>query len=1185
MNAPDRDDAQDLLSQLLTEEGFEPAHPLDAPISRREFAGPSPAGFAQELVWLLDRADPGNTAYNMALSRRAIGRLDVAALKRTLQELIARHEAFRTTFVPGPDFPLQVIREPRPVELLLLDLRRLPVADREPAARRTLEERSRTPFDLASDQLLRATVVQLADTEHFLLIETNHIVYDGWSSGLVIREIEELYTSFVTGRAPSLPPAPPIRYRDYAAWERERLQGPRLAELLDYWRIQLADVPASLELPTDRPREAAPRFEGGQVECLLPPATLEELRRLAKDHDATLYMVLLAGFQTVLHRWSGQETIVTGSANAGRLHPETEGVVGYLANTLVLRTGFAGDPTFAALLDRVRETCLGAYDHQEIPLEKLVLELRRDRVGSPAPLFQVVLTMQNVAGDPLELPGVTLEPLGIAAGATKFDLTLFPGERPEGLRLALAYRSDIFDATTATRFLGHLATALTAAVAAPETPVSTLPLLTTPERRELTGWNATDWTEGPASTITAMFETRARTHPDREAVRSGETGLTYAALEANANRIAQWLIQHGVTTGTPVGLCLERSTGMIEGLLGVLKAGGMYIPLVPDLPAARLAQQVAEGGAQIVVTTAEYLPLLPSGLTVLTLDRDAAELAALPASPPPARSGPADPAYVLFTSGSTGTPKGVTVTHGNVVHYTRAIARVLELDLAGNHDPWQCGTVSTLGADLGNTAIFPALLSGGTLHVLPGPVAMDAARFAEYVAAHPLDLLKITPNHLRALLAGRAAADILPQRWLVVGGEACPWDLAAAVRDAGRCRMLNHYGPTETTVGVCTYEIGARPGGPGMSSTVPIGLPLANTHAYVLDGRGQELPVGIPGELFIGGLGVAIGYLNRPDLTAERFVTRHGERLYRTGDRVRRLPTGDLEFLGRADDQVKIRGYRVEPGEVEAVLTSLPGVRQAAVVARPAADAALQLVAYVSADPSQPNDALAAGLAERLPAYMVPAAWVRLESLPLNANGKVDRRALPEPQAASLPESNGAPNTETQRALVALWSDVLKRDAVGIHANFFELGGHSLLAIRLLGRIAKQFGVRLSLRALFDAPTIEQLAELLTPRHPMEAPLAALWAEVLKKDAVGRDDDFFALGGHSLLAIRLLGRIARQFGVRLPLRTLFDHPTVAGLAPLIAPPGEALPAQAPTSGPTRRSRTPLAPGSDDRREG
>jgi amino acid adenylation domain-containing protein len=697
--------------------------------------------------------------------------------------------------------------------------------------------------------------------------------------------------------------------------------------------------------------------------------------------------------------------------------------------------------------------------------------------------------------------------------------------------------------------LGHLETLLTAAVADPATPLSRLPLLSAAELAQLATWNATTRVLGAPITMSGLIATAAARHPGQPAVVSGDTTLSWEELRRGASRLARALQARGVGPDVPVGLCLERSADLVVAMVGILWSGGAYVPLLPDLPPARLGQQLGASGTRLVVTLAGHRSLFPPGTELLELDTEAAALAGYEGTPPDCPATPAHLAYVLFTSGSTGAPKGVAVTHGNLVHYTRAVAWRLGLDLTGGETSWHCGSVSTLAADLGHTSVFPALASAGTLHVLAADLVLDRTRFQDYVARHPLDLLKITPSHFSALAGPEFASEHLPTRWLVLGGEACPWSLVDAVLARNTCRVLNHYGPTETTVGATTFEPAAHDVSRWSPATVPIGAPLPNVVAELLDSRQQPVPIGVPGELWLGGAGVARGYLGRPDLTAERFVTLGEGRRYRTGDRVRRLPTGDLEFLGRLDTQVKLRGHRVELGEIETVLALHPSVRHAVVT--PAGET---LVGYVVEGSPVTDAELAAHTAAALPDFMVPAQWLRLDRLPLTANGKLDRTALPAPTVAApaaAAEGGGDPRNEIEAGLARHWADVLKRERVARTENFFALGGHSLLAIRLLGRLAKAYGVRLSLRTLFENPTIETLAPFLTPRHRFEEPLSAIWSEILKRDTVDRDANFFAMGGHSLLAIRLLGKVAKGFGVRLSLRTLFEQPTVALLAPAI----------------------------------
>jgi len=745
----------------------------------------------------------------------------------------------------------------------------------------------------------------------------------------------------------------------------------------------------------------------------------------------------------------------------------------------------------------VRDSVLGAFEHQDTPLESLVLELHRGRAQSHAPLFRVVLTMQDLKGADLRLGNATITPVELDQTATKFDLTLLATERPDGLDLSLWYRTDLFAAGTADRLLGHLRTLLEAVVADPSRSVADVPLATQRERDQLTEWNSTQIDEGTPATFVELFEAQAARVPDRDALVTSAGACTYAELDARANALAATLRDKGVRRDIPVGLLLDRSIEAIVGLLGIIKSGGCYVPLSEDAPPARIAQQITECGATVVVTSEARAAGLPSGVAAVLV-----ESAAASALPIASSVAPEALAYVLYTSGSTGVPKGVAVTHANIVHYARAVSRVLAdipASQAGDGfaqlDGLHFGLVSTLAADLGLTSVLPALLSGGTLHVLAKDVATEPARFADYVRDHPLDIVKMTPNHLTALTMGKTGRDLaplLPRKWIVLGGEPLRIETARALLSANACRVLNHYGPTETTVGVCTFPVtAARVDDVAAlgAQTVPIGYPLANSRAYVVDECNVEVPVGVLGELLLGGDGVARGYFGDDSRTAERFVSFRDERVYRSGDRVRRLANGAIEFLGRADDQVKVRGFRVEPGEIAAMLRTHPGVEAAEVLLRRDDDED-QLVAYVvprtagyavSHTDRPTAERMREWVAAQLPEYMVPAQVMLIDTMPLTANGKLDRAALPVPGAGTAAGAESvAPRNEIEAQLCAIWSDVLKKDTVGVTDNFLSLGGHSLLAIRVLGKISKAFGVRLPLRTLFETPTVEALAAAIT---------------------------------------------------------------------------------------------------------
>ncbi|MDQ2857575.1 MAG: amino acid adenylation domain-containing protein [Candidatus Eremiobacteraeota bacterium] len=1067
---------------------------FDFEISRRNGAEPAPLSFAQELLWLMDRASPGTSVWNVPRAFRVRGPLDAAALERALSVVCERHEVLRTVFEDSPKGPRQIVR-PHDFTLARIDLSaEASSAQQAELCERLLRNEAQRPFDLTRDVLLRAVLVTLAPDDRVFALTSHHIVSDGWSKSVLFGELSALYDGFAAGRACDLP-ALPIQFGDYAVWERAPERQATVASDLEYWSAQLRLLPV-LDLPTDFPRTAVRSYEGARSVLTLPQALVDGIAGLSRARGVTPYMTLLAAYAALLHRYGGQDDVAIGSPIAARMHEETEGLIGYLANTLVLRCRLDGDPSFTAMLARVRETCLQAYEHHEIPFEQLVLKLQVGQQLSPAPFFQALLTMEDTLPAELRLGAATVEPIEADRGQIKVDLTLLAARVPDGLRLALWYRCDLFAPATAARMLGHLRTLLEAAIADPAQAISTLPLLTTAEEIELRRSNATsrDFSTAP---VTQRFADAARREPEATAVAFGEVRSSYREVQDRAQALARRLARLGVGRGAFVGLSFERSPEFVAGLLGILQAGAAYVPLSPDLPPVRLALQVAESGVRIIVTSAANSHLFAAPLTVLCLDEDDEDdgvesgipvhnLALAPAV------GVEDAAYVVFTSGSTGVPKGVVVTHGNLANYVEALAERLELDPS---EPMSFAFVSSPAADLGNTSLFGALCSGGTLHVIPAEAAHNGASFGALMMASPVDVLKITPSHLRALLVGSPGPVPLPRRWLILGGEACPWEFARLVRTLGTCRILNHYGPTEATIGATTYfvddagdagDAGDADVAQHRAGTVPIGKPFANVTCYVLDERRNHVPVGIPGELYIGGRGVAAGYLNRPDLTAERFLpdsfaSRDGGRLYRTGDRVRRLPSGELEFLGRFDGQVKVRGYRVELGEVESVLAEHPAVAQSVAMLRERVSGEPQLVAYVVA-PADVETELRTWLQDRLPDYMLPSAIVRLERFPLSPNGKVDRALLPDPHVSSSAVNIVAPRTPTEEAIEKIWAEVLHHERLGVTEDFLALGLHSILAIRALGKLSRTFDVRLPLRALFEAPTIAALATLVDAR-------------------------------------------------------------------------------------------------------
>ncbi|NOK35298.1 non-ribosomal peptide synthase/polyketide synthase, partial [Corallococcus exercitus] len=1062
------------------------------PLGRVSREQPLPLSFAQQRLWFLDRLEPGSPAYNLCAAVRLDGVLDVAALERAFSEVVRRHEPLRTTFhADAEGHARQHIHPPAPLGLARVDVSSLSPEVRELEVQRLAREVSRRPFDLSTGPLLHVTLARLSDTHHVLVLCMHHIVSDGWSMGVLVREVGALYEAFRRGQ-PSPLTELVVQYVDHAAWQRDGFQGEAMARHLEWWRQQLSGMPPHLELPTDSPRPSVQRFDGGSQPVHLPLEVWEPLKAVARSEDATPFMVLLAAFQLLLHRYSGQDDLCVGSPISGRSKGETEGLIGFFVNPLVLRSRLAVGRTFRQRLAQVRETTLGAYAHQDVPFETLVDALRPVRELGRSPLFQAQLVMQPDPLPRLTLPGLTLERLPLENTAAKFDLSLALTETAHGLSGSLEYATALFTPATAARMVEHLLTLLQAAVAAPDTLVEALPLSGAAERqRLLKDWAASATPFAPRPSVLSLFEEQATLRPQAPAVACEEQVLTYAQVEARANQLAWHLRSLGVGADSCVALCLERSVDLVVALLGVWKAGAGYVPVDPELPASRREAMVRAVNAAAVITHAVREEAgAPARVPTVALDTQAAVLAGLPTTRPPATLTPQHVAYVLFTSGSTGEPKGVAVTQGQLLNYVQAATQRLGLETCASF-----ALVSTFSADLGNTVLFPALCTGGLLHVLTRERATQPADFAAYFQRHPVDCMKIVPSHLSALMTAPEPRWVLPRKRLVLGGEGASWQLLESVHAlAPDCEVFNHYGPTETTVGVLAGRVVLPPEQP-RSASVPLGRPLANTRVYVLDAALGLAPQGVPGELYVGGEQVTRGYVGQPGLTAERYLPdpfspEAGARMYRTGDRARWLADGQLAFLGRADFQVKLRGFRIELGEVEKALEQSPGVRQAVVVLREDSPGVKRLVAYVVPREGQEVDssALRSHLQAKLPEYMVPSAFVALEALPLNANGKLDRQALPLPEAsASAQASFVAPRTPVEIQLARIWAQVLGLPRVGVHDNFFELGGDSIISLQVVAR-ARLVGLSLATRDLFQHQTLEALA--LVARASSDAPSA-----------------------------------------------------------------------------------------------
>ncbi|MBV9774813.1 MAG: amino acid adenylation domain-containing protein, partial [Gemmatimonadetes bacterium] len=1042
-------------------------------IARRAGGGDPPLSFAQERLWFVDRLQPGSTVYNLFAGLRLPGEMDEGALERAVGEIVRRHESLRTVFREVDGGPVQVIAPFRGFTLPVEDLSRLDGAAREAEVRRRAARERAHVFYLAAGPLFRATLLRLGEAEHVLFLCTHHAVSDGWSHEVLLRELSALYAAYREGRESPLPELP-VQYADYAVWQRSRPEGTD-GEHVAYWKRRLAGAPELLALPTDHPRPPAPSFRGARVPVEVPPEVLDRLRELARGEAATLHMVVLAAFQALLARYAGTTDVVVGTPVAGRTHREMEGLIGLFVNTLVLRTDLAGDPDFRELLGRVRETALGAYQHQEVPFERIVAEVSPQRSLSHAALFQVMFQLDEAGGG--DGGAFPTEEVDGGPETAQFDLILSLTARPHGLAGTLEYATDLFEEGTARRMADHLCRVLEQVAANAELRLSGVELLDEAERRRVVEeWNRTE-AEYPADRrIHRLVEAQVERTPDAVAVVFAEESLTYRELNQRADRLARHLAELGAGPEARVGIFLERSAGMVVALLAVLKAGAAYVPLDPAYPADRLAFMLADSGASLLVTQASLRGLLPTdGVRMVVVD------APLPRPLPHEGGGenygapsPDNAAYVIYTSGSTGRPKGVVVTHACATAFFAGMdARV------GGTIPGTWLAVTRISFDIHVLELLWTLARGFRVVVHPD---LDRARedgaLARSIRRHGVTHLQCTPSLAAMLIAESGVEALAGLERVLLGGEALPPALAAQIRSVLQDGLVNLYGPTETTVWSATHAV------TGGSGTVPIGRPIANTRVYVLDDAFRPQPVGVPGELYVAGAGVARGYLGRPELTAERFlpdpfVHETGARLYRTGDRARWREDGTLEYLGRLDEQVKIRGFRIEPGEVETALAAHPEVREAAVVAREDAPGAegRRLVAYVVAEEGAApgTAALRAHLAGRLPEYMVPAAFVALERLPLTPGGKLDRRALPAPGYDRTEESYVAPRTPLEEVLAEIWAEVLHLERVGVEENFFRIGGHSVLATRVISRIQAELAVELPLRAIFEAPTVAGL--------------------------------------------------------------------------------------------------------------
>lgn len=1064
---------KDALRDLLRDAPRATAGADAQPITPEPRDGALPLSFAQQRLWFLDQLYPGDASYNIPTALRLEGPLDVERMRRAFGEVVRRHQALRTAFVASDGEPTQIVHPATEWALPVIDLSSLKAAPRKAEVQRLGAEDARLSFDLAAGKPLRTTLLRLAEEEHVLLLSMHHIVSDGWSIGVLVEELLTLYVAFAMGDTSPLPELP-IQYVDFAAWQRRWLSGERLDAQLRYWTARLAGAP-TLELPTDRGRPATPSLKGGFHEVSLPEDLAQRLLGLAREKKATPFMMLLAGFLALLHRYTGQTDLCIGVPVANRNRAEVEPLIGFFVNTLVLRVDASDNPRFADLLGRVRDAALEAFAHQDLPFERLIDALGGERRGERAPLVRVMFALQNAPMRVVNLPGLVIERLPAETGTAKFDLTITLAEEGHGIAGGIEYSADVFDVETIARLSAHFEALLLAAVAQPQARIGDLPLLGDEERRKLEAWNATSRSFPRESTIHEIFREQARRTPEAIAVRYGDQTLSYAELDRRSDGLARHLVALGAGPEARVGLCLERSESLIVAVLSILKAGGAYVPLDLEYPRDRIALMLEDAGVQVLImetSTQERLP--PYTGKLVRLDAGGADFAHAAVDAPLPRVAGGHLAYVIYTSGSTGRPKGIGVEHRAVL---RLVMNTNFIEL-GPRD--RVAQVSNTSFDAATFELWGALLSGAALVGIPRSVVLSPRAFATALRDEGISAMFLT-----AALFNQVARE-LPSAFetvttLLVGGEALdPWSIAEVLRCGPPARLLNGYGPTETTTFAAWHLITSVPEG---ATSIPIGQPLSNTTLHVLDASMSLTPIGMRGELYIGGPGVARGYLGRPALTAERFVPdpfsrEPGARLYRTGDRALRRSDGRIEFLGRIDQQIKLRGFRIELGEIEAALGAHPAVRHTAVVLREDTPGDRRLVAYVV--PAEREGAIASALsaylAERLPPFMMPSAFVELERLPLTPNGKLDRQALPPPELRTVAEACAPLSTPTEETVARVLGDLLGLAQVGADGDFFALGGHSLLATRVMSRLQAAFGVDLPLRVIFEAPTVARLA-------------------------------------------------------------------------------------------------------------
>jgi aspartate racemase len=1102
---------------------------------------PVALSFSQQRLWFLSQLEPNSPLYHLYWAIKLQGNLNLTALQKTLSTVIQRHESLRTIFVTKGKDPVQIINHDFSLKIPVIDLTPLPPSQQNQEVQRFLESESRRGFDLTRDLMLRVSLLKLHPQEYVLCFVLHHIAGDGWSVGILFREIVTLYRDFSTGKPPSLPDLK-IQYADFALWERNSFQrrDQLFAQQLAYWRNQLKDAPSCLNLPTDKPRPEIQTFRGAHHSITISSSVTQRLKEISQQEQVTLFMTLLAGFQTLLCRYTGDEDILVGTPIANRNKVELENLIGVFINTLILRTHLDGNPTFRELLARVREVTLGAYDNQDLPLEKLIEKLQPERYKSTSPLFQVFFVLQNAPKEVLHFPDITITSLKVENPTAKFDLSLLISETNSELRCVFEYNTDLFEPETITRMCNHWEVLLGEIVANPNQQILDIPILTPSEQRQLHQWNQTQTDYPRNSTINELFESQVEKTPQNIALVWQNQQLTYQGLNSRANQLAHYLQELGISKGVPVGIYLESCLEIIIAIIAILKVGGVYVPLAPSYPQERINFMIDDVGLELILTQDnlkdklsstkaqiitidrlgipmedDYFSPLP--MTLETMNRE--KLSHYPQDNPLTGISAEDQAYIMFTSGSTGKPKGVIIPH-------RGVSRLVKgCDYADFSSEQVFLQLAPISFDASTLEIWGALLNGGKL-VLSPVENPSLEQLSQILQHNHITTLWLTSGLFNVIVDQKLEA-LKGLQQLLIGGDVLSINHVQRFRQQyPQCKLINGYGPTENTTFSCCYQI---KNAENLTTSVPIGKPIANTQVYILDRQRQKVPIGVRGEIYIGGDGLAQGYLHRTDLTTERFIDNpfnpeYSAKLYKTGDLGRYLPDGNIEFLGRIDNQVKIRGFRIEPGEIESIINKYEGVRQSIVLPKEDHLGNKQLIAYVTYyQNSQVSvDDLRSYLQDKLPHYMIPDGLMLLDGFPLTTHGKVDYQALTSLNQTKTDSERVyvAPRNDLEEQIALIWEDLLEVKPIGIRDNFFDLGGHSLLALTLFDQLEKLCNATIPMATLFAAPTIEQLANTIRQKG-----WSSSWLSLVPLRVSGTKPPLFFLHGiaGTVLSARYLG--------------------------------------------------------------